>query len=317
MKTKLAVVMVLILFFQVSLCSLNVNLLEDSHSEISSSINSPQGVNSTVFISMSTNSGGTILPTNQQGTLSNTFTFGDGLFVVTDNGGSIPGARMFGGNTFCVSACYNQALYIVNYSSNTLVGIIGIDDAAFSTTGVAEKLLFDTYGDTLHVIPKGSFTNFVDLTFKVEWPIGSTIRNYTGGNIIFDSLGNKVNNNTMIYNLNNQNGPNHEWVGGGYFKNPSLAFNTSPSFYCKVKSITASSENSSIITRICQFSGGNAGSNYTFNFTNSSTLPNFTMNETNGGQAIVLLIEKYTGSTIDWTNVKIFTDSSISVGSCV
>ena len=62
--------------------------------------------------------------------------------------------------------------------------------------------------------------NTVDLTFKVEWPIGSTIRNYTGGNIIFDSLGNKVNNNTMIYSVNNQNGTIHEFkLVDGYFKN--------------------------------------------------------------------------------------------------
>lgn len=285
----------------------DVNQLEDTITENNSQINSPQGVNSTVFMSMSSASIGTSYQ-------SNSYTFGDGLFVVNDQGTYHTGARMFGGSQICSTNCYDQALYIVNYSSNTLVGIIGVEDKISTQR---DPMLFDTYGNTLHVIPKWVTSNSnIDLTLKVEWPIGSTIRNYTGGNIIFDSAGNKVNNNSMIYNSYNGSGAPFEWIGGGYWGNPSLAGSSTPSYYCQPNSITAYSENSSIITRICQLSGGTYGSNYTYNLTNSSTLPQVVMNSTNGGQQILLLIEKYTGSTIDWTNAKVFLHSNFQYKAC-
>ena len=179
MKAKFAIGMILILLFQIASFLPEVDRLEDPQIRNISQINSPQGVNSTVFMSMSS---AAIDPYH----ISNTYTFGDGLFVVFDNGET--NQPMFGGSPICSSSCYDQSLYIVNYSSNTLEGVIGIEDAIVTHN---QRLLFDTYGNTLHVIPKMVTTNSaVDLTFKVEWPIGSNIRNYTGGNIIFDSLGN-------------------------------------------------------------------------------------------------------------------------------
>ena len=306
MKAKLAIGMILILLLQIASFLPEVDRLEDPQIRNISQINSPQGVNSTVFMSMSSAALGHYYQ-------SNTYTFGDGLFVVFDNGNSND-ERRFGGSLICSSSCYDQSLYIVNYSSNTLEGVIGIEDAIVTHN---QRLLFDTYGNTLHVIPKMMTSNsWVDLTFKVEWPIGSNIRNYTGGNIIFDSLGNVVNNNSMVYNYYNGSSEQIEWPGGEYWGNPSQV-TASPNWYCQPSSITAYSENSSIITRICRFTGGGYYGNYTYNLTNSSTLPHIIMNQTNGySMQIVMLIEKYTGSTIDWTNGKVFIDSNSQDNVC-
>jgi hypothetical protein len=313
MKSKIAVGIVLILILQmVPKTDFETNEVLPNEA-FYNSINSPQGVNSTTFMSVSSASIDTYYN-------SHNYTFGDHLIAVYGTGGTNP---MFGGSSICGGSCPNSALYIMNYSSNSLVGIIKMnlsETPSSSLQDAKDWVLFDTHQDTLHIVPKGGAPTQMNGKFSIEWPIGSAIRNYSFGDIILNSTGQLISNNSIQYSycinspcssVSNQ----VNWSGGQFLANASSS--TESIWKCRITSIVAYSENSSILTKFCNFritSLALTNSVLTFNITNGANGGQIVLNLTDGdfgGGAYkqsrsILMIQKVTGNHTDWTNSKLF-----------
>ena len=136
MKSKLAIGIVLILILQmVPKTDFETNLIPPNEA-IYNSINSPQGVNSTTFMSASTAS----LDTYYR---SHNYTFGDHLSATYDYGDvSNPS---FGGSSICGGGCLNAALFIMNYSSNSLEGVIKIIHGGLDPNQNQQLMLLITF----------------------------------------------------------------------------------------------------------------------------------------------------------------------------
>ena len=291
MKSKIAIGIVLILILQMvpkTDFETNLNLPNEA---IYNSINSPQGVNSTTFMSVSAAS----LDTYYK---SHNYTFGDHLIATYDYGDVANPS--FGGSSICGGGCLNAALFIMNYSSNSLEGVIkiihgGLDPQQNQQLSGIDYILFDTHQDTLHVVPLGK--NGISMFINVEWPIGSSVRNYSGGDIIFNSSGQVLSNNTLAYTDSDA-----AWEGGYFYPSNS---NLVPDYQCQVQSIVAYSESSSILTRFCSFWGA-SGQDLIVNLTNGSN-GQIIFNNSNGfNSKTVILVEKKTGNSTDWSNAKLF-----------
>jgi hypothetical protein len=305
MKAKLAIGLVLILVLQISSSMPDVDQLEEPVTENKSQINSPQGVNSTVFMPVS---GPRMDFYYSDG---RTMTFGDDLLVAYDNHEYTN--PKFGGNTICTgsgthnSQCGEQTLFIINYTANSLEGIISLHhyNAQYNSGGAFEPILFDTANDTLHLMYASAYITGENW-YNVEWPIGSSVRNYSAGLIIFDSSGSLISNNVNI-----QNGPRHSngtydaTLWPGYFS-PYTAGSTDNSHWeCRPGNIIAHNETDSTLFRSCGFRGS-AGGFRVFNLTGvSGNTTSFQLNYSSQKMSL-LLIQRYSSNSTLWSNAKTY-----------
>ena len=276
---------------------LDVDQLKDTITEKNSQINSPQGVNSTVFMPVS---GPRMDLYYSDG---RTMTFGDDLLVTYDyHDYTNP---KFGGNTICTgsgtanSQCGQEAIFIINYTANRLEGVISLHHSSSSSGNAFEPILFDTANETLHIIHHSTYTSG-NFWYEVEWPIGSSVRNYSAGLLIFDYTGFLVSNNLNIHSSSSS----FSWPGTHTPVGSSGGADNSY-WQCRPSFITAHNDTDSTLLRSCAFRGSQYGIRV-FNLTNFyGNTTQFQLDNQNQKLSLILL-ERFSGNATIWSNAKTY-----------